>query len=119
MGMHAKLERHIGEIGDINSKLILLVGPGHIGKTQLLRQMAAKLNVGLEPERRLADTPNKKRVFSAGELLREIAGKEHTDDPLRVDDLPPHQQTRTTSEGASLQIHHTKIVPFFTEESPS
>ena len=43
--MLAKLERLIGEIGDLNSKLILLVGPSRSGKTQLLRQLSAKLNI--------------------------------------------------------------------------
>jgi hypothetical protein len=88
----AKLERLIGEIGDLNSKLILLVGPSRSGKTQLLRQLGAKLNieplnVGLELGRRLAATPNNKRGFSAGELLREIADKERTEDPLLLDNL--------------------------------
>ncbi len=90
--MLARLERLIGEIGDLNSKLILLVGPGRSGKTQLLRQLGAKLNieplnVGLELGRRLAATPNNKRGFSAGELLREIADKERTEDPLLLDNL--------------------------------
>jgi len=92
MSMLAKLERLIGEIGDLNSKLILLVGPSRSGKTQLLRQLSAKLNieplnVGLELGRRLAATPNNKRGFSAGELLREIADKERTEDPLLLDNL--------------------------------
>ena len=90
--MLAKLERLIGEIGDINSKLILLVGPSRSGKTQLLRQLSAKLNieplnVGLELGRRLAATPNNKRGFSAGELLREIADQERTEAPLLLDNL--------------------------------
>lgn len=90
--MLAKLERLIGELDDINSKLILLVGPSRSGKTQLLRQLGAKLNVeplnvGLELGRRLAATPNNKRGFSAGELLREIADKERADDPLLLDNL--------------------------------
>lgn len=90
--MLAKIERLIGEIGDINSKLILLVGPSRSGKTQLLRQLSAKLNfeplnVGLELGRRLAATPNNKRGFSVGELLREIADKERTEDPLLLDNL--------------------------------
>lgn len=92
--MIAKLERLIGEIGDLNSKLILLVGPSRSGKTQLLRQLSAKLNldplnVGLELGRRLAATPNNKnkRGFSAGELLREIADKERTEAPLLLDNL--------------------------------
>lgn len=88
----AKLEQLIGEIDDINSKLILLVGPSRSGKTQLLREFGAKLNieplnVGLELGRLLAATPNNKRGFSAGELLREIADKEGTEDPLLLDNL--------------------------------
>ena len=90
--MLAKLERLIGEIGDLNSKLVLLVGADRSGKTKLLRDLGAKLNieplnVGLELGRRLAATPNNKRGFSAGELLREIADKERTDDPLLLDNL--------------------------------
>ena len=90
--MIAKLERLIGEIGDLNSKLVLLVGPSRSGKTKLLRELGAKLNieplnVGMELGRRLAATPNNKRGFSAGELLREIANKERTDDPLLLDNL--------------------------------
>lgn len=90
--MLAKLERLIGEIDDLNNKLILLVGPSHSGKTQLLRQLGEKLsiaplNVGLELGRRLAATPNNKRGFSAGELLRKIADKERTGAPLLLDNL--------------------------------
>jgi len=90
--MLAELERLIGEIGDLNSKLILLVGPSRSGKTQLLCQLGAKLNieplnVGLELGRRLAATPNSKRSFAAGELLRKIADRERTEDPLLLDNL--------------------------------
>lgn len=90
--MIAKLEQLIGEIGDLNSKLILLVGPSHSGKTSLLRELGVKLhidplNVGLELGRRLAATPNNKRGFSAGELLREIADQEQTGDLLLLDNL--------------------------------
>jgi hypothetical protein len=90
--MLAKLERLIGEIGDLNSKLVLLVGTSRSGKTKLLRELGTKLNieplnVGLELGRRLAATPINKRGFSAGELLREIADKERTDDPLLLDNL--------------------------------
>ena len=90
--MLAKLERLIGDIGDLNSKLILLVGPSRSGKTQLLRQLSAKLNieplnVGLELGRRLAATPTNKRGFSAGELLREITNNHKTGDLLLLDNL--------------------------------
>lgn len=90
--MLAKLERLIGEIGDLNSKLVLLVGVSRSGKTKLLRELGNKLNierlnVGLELGRRLAATPINKRGFSAGELLREIADKERADEPLLLDNL--------------------------------
>lgn len=90
--MLEKLEQIIGEIGDLNSKLVLLVGASHSGKTKMLRELGAKLNiepmnVGMELGRRLAATPNNKRGFSAGELLREIADKERKDDPLLLDNL--------------------------------
>ena len=90
--MLSKLEKLIGEIDDLNVKLILFVGPSRSGKTQLLRQLSNKLkiepiNVGLELGRRLATMPNNKRGFSAGELLREIADKERTEEPLLLDNL--------------------------------
>lgn len=90
--MLAKLEGLIGEIGDTNSKLILLVGRSGSGKTQLLRQLGIKLNiklinVGLELGRRLAATPNTKRAVFAAELLREFANKEHAEDLLLLDNL--------------------------------
>ncbi|WP_022652892.1 BREX-3 system P-loop-containing protein BrxF [Aquaspirillum serpens] len=88
----AKLEQLIGEIGDLNSKLVMLVGPSRSGKTQLLRQLGTKLNieplnVGLDLGRRLAATPNSKRGFSAGELLREMADRERTENLLLLDNL--------------------------------
>ncbi len=88
----SELRRLVGDVGDLNSKLILLVGPSGSGKTRLLRQFGETLdleplNVGLELGRRLAATPNNKRGFSAGELLREIADRERTEDPLLLDNL--------------------------------
>lgn len=90
--MLQQLVQAVNDVQDLNSKLILLTGPSRSGKTQLLRQLAIKLdsepvNVGLVLGRRLAATPNSKRGFSAGELLREIAEKERTQDPLLLDNL--------------------------------
>lgn len=80
------------DIASLNIKLILLIGPNRSGKTKLLRELGDKLNmkplnVGLELGRRLAATPNSKRGFSAGELLREITDKERTAEPLLLDNL--------------------------------
>ena len=90
--MIGQLERLIGEIGDLHSKLILLVGPSRGGKTSLLRALGGRLhidplNVSLQLGRSLAATPNNKRGFSAGELLREIADREQTGDLLLLDNL--------------------------------
>lgn len=90
--MLEKLEQLITEVGNLNSMLILLVGPSRSGKTELLRDLGVKLNieplnVGQELGRRLAATPNNKRGFLAGQLLREIAKKERTDEPLLLDNL--------------------------------
>ena len=74
------LERLVGEIGDLQSKLILLVGNG--GKTRLLHALALRLNVapfnlGVELGHRLAATPVSERGFSANELLREPQREAH------------------------------------------
>jgi hypothetical protein len=90
--MLKELERLISEIGDTNSTLILLVGPGRSGKTQLLKQLGTKLsvepvNIGAELGRQLAATPKYNRSFLASELLREIADKHCAKDLLLLDNL--------------------------------
>lgn len=90
--MTDSLEQLVRDIRALQSPLILLVGPPGSGKTQRLRQLAAKLssesiNVGLELASLLAATPNNKRGFSAGELLREITNDHKTGDLLLLDNL--------------------------------
>ena len=85
-----RLERLVGEIGDLQSKLILLVGNG--GKTRLLRTLAQRLNaapfnLGVELGHRLAATPVSERGFSANELLRELTDSARSDAPLMLDNL--------------------------------
>jgi hypothetical protein len=92
VSMLTELERLIGEVANLNSKLILLVGPSRSGKTRALRRLGEKfniqpLNVGLELGRRLAATPSNKRGFAAGELLRDIADNEHAEELLLLDNL--------------------------------
>lgn len=90
--MTDSLEQLVRDIRALQSPLILLVGPPGSGKTQRLRQLAAKLNsesinLGLELASLLAATPNNKRGFSAGELLREITNDHKTGDLLLLDNL--------------------------------
>jgi len=84
------LERLIGEVSSLQSKLILLVGSN--GKTRFLRALArrlttAPLNVGVQLGRRLAATPVSDRGFSTNELLREITDDVGRDAPLLLDNL--------------------------------
>jgi hypothetical protein len=85
-----RLERLVGEIGDLQSKLILLVDNG--GKTRLLSALAQRLsavpfNVGVKLGHRLAATPVSERGFSTNELLREITDSARGDAPLLLDNL--------------------------------
>jgi hypothetical protein len=78
------------EIGDLQSKLILLVGRS--GKTKLLRMLAQRLNaplfnIGVKLGRRLAATPLSERSFSTNELLRESIDSACGDVPLLLDNL--------------------------------
>ena len=80
----------IGDIKDLQSKLILLVGRS--GKTRLLHALARQLNaeplnVGVALGRRLAVTPIASRSFSTNELLREITDEVGGDAPLLLDNL--------------------------------
>lgn len=84
------LERLVGEVNDLQSKLILLVGKS--GKTRILRALArglntASLNVGLQLGRRLAAAPIFDRSFLMSELLREVTGDVRNDVPLLLDNL--------------------------------
>jgi hypothetical protein len=87
-----QLEQLIGDISEINSKLVLLVGRRPSGKTKLLREVGTRLNieplnVGLELGRKLAAMPINKRSFAAGELLRQLADRHALGDLLLLDNL--------------------------------
>ncbi|WP_371360362.1 BREX-3 system P-loop-containing protein BrxF [Pseudomonas sp. KT_2_4] len=90
--MLSKLERLVDEIGDLNSKLILLVGLSRSGKTHLLRQLAVNLaveplNISAVLARRLAAIPKPKRSFAVGEELRDICVRARMDEVLLLDNL--------------------------------
>lgn len=90
--MLARLEQLATEIGAIHSKLILLVGAPHTGKTALLSAFARRidastLNVGSELGRRLAAIPQKQRHLQASTELRELADEHAKGDLLLMDNI--------------------------------
>lgn len=90
--MLEQLEQIIDDIGDIHSKLVLLIGPPHAGKTTLLRSLAKRrdvtpLNVGVELGRRLAGMPQRQRHFQTTTILRELADQHAPGDLLLLDNI--------------------------------
>lgn len=87
-----KLERLVDEIGALQSKLILLIGPPGAGKTALLRELAKNrhttpLNVGHELANRLAIIPHRQRNLDSITILRELADQHANGDLLLVDNI--------------------------------
>ncbi len=90
--MIERLERLTTEIASLHSKLILLVGSPHTGKTALLKEFgkqmeAEPLSVGSKLGLRLAGLPQKQRPLEAGSILRELADQHAKGDLLLVDNI--------------------------------
>jgi hypothetical protein len=83
MSTSENLDQLISGLGDLTSKLILLVGPPlgtGKGNSDILRSLgqrtkAAPMNVSLELGRLLSAAPKNKRAFSVSELLRELSDR--------------------------------------------
>jgi len=87
-----KLEQLIDEIGALNNKLVLLIGPPNAGKTALLHSLAKNkgvmpLNVGAELGGRLAGMPLGQRHLQTTTILRELADQHAPDDLLLLDNI--------------------------------
>jgi len=87
-----KLDRLIDEVGALQSKLILLIGPPKSGKTGLLNALAksrgvSPLNVGAELGGRLASLPQKQRSLQTTTILRELADQHAKDNLLLLDNI--------------------------------
>lgn len=90
--MIEKLERLIDEVGALQSKLVLLVGPPNAGKTALLHNLAkskgvATLNVGAELGGRLACMTQKQRQLQSPSIMRELADQHASGDLLLLDNI--------------------------------
>ena len=91
--MLIKLEQYVAQLGELNTKLIILAGPRGSGKTKLLLELGDKigvqpLKINLELGRRLAANSPAARGFSAGKFLRDIAdGERKEGDLLLLDNL--------------------------------
>ncbi|MDQ3002293.1 MAG: BREX-3 system P-loop-containing protein BrxF [Fibrobacterota bacterium] len=81
MSTSEKLDHLISGLGDLTSKLILLVGSSlgpRKGKSDILRNLgertkATPLKVGIELGRSLSAISKNKRAFAVSELLRELS----------------------------------------------
>ena len=90
--MLARLEQLATEIGALQSKLILIVGTPHTGKTALLEALAKKrgvsvFSVGSELGNRISAVPQRQRHLQTTALLRELADQHATGDLLLLDNL--------------------------------
>ena len=86
------LDRIVTEIGSLNSKLVLLIGPPRSGKSGLLsalakRREAAVLSLGTALGRQLVAIPNARRHLVAVELLGELANSCATNGILLLDNI--------------------------------
>ena len=90
--MIEKLERLVDEVGALQSKLVLLIGPPNAGKTALLDSLAKNkgvttLNVGAELGGRLAGMSQRQRPLQTTTILRELADQHAHGDLLLLDNI--------------------------------
>jgi hypothetical protein len=90
--MLSRLGQLMEDLRGLHSKLILLVGVPHAGKTSLLRAFgervnASPLNVGAELGQRLAAVPQRQRHLQVGTILHELADGHALGDLLLIDNI--------------------------------
>lgn len=73
-----KLDQLVEDISDLNSKLILLIGPPRSGKSNLLGQLAERrqvriLSIGAALGREMLTMPGTRRNLQSADLLKELA----------------------------------------------
>lgn len=86
------LDRLVEEVGALQCKLVLLIGPPNSGKSKLMHAIARRrgvepLNVGRELGRSLAGMPQKQRHLQTTTMLRELADQHAPGDLLLLDNI--------------------------------
>ena len=86
------LERVVGEIGNLNCKLVLLVGPPRSGKSLLLNALAERkdatvIRLGTDLGRRLVPVPRTRRSLQASEILGELTHRAPSADIIFFDNI--------------------------------
>jgi hypothetical protein len=87
-----RLDRLVDDIVDLNSKLILLIGPPRSGKSNLLEQLAKRrqtqvMKVGAVLGRELLAIPSTRRHLHAADLLKQLADRFAGHGVLLVDNI--------------------------------
>ncbi len=87
-----RLDRLVGDVAALHSKLIVVVGALGAGKSALLTDLGRRhdthvLNVGSELGRRLAARPVKQRALAVPTLLRDLADEHAAKDILLLDNI--------------------------------
>jgi len=88
----ARLERLVDEIGGLNCKLVLVIGPSDAGKSELLAELAMRrqtsvLSVGAALGRALLSVPVSRRHLHAPDLIREMSDKSAANGLIRLDGI--------------------------------
>jgi ABC-type transport system involved in cytochrome bd biosynthesis fused ATPase/permease subunit len=87
-----RLDRLIGDVAALHSKLIVIVGASGAGKSALIANLGTRhdahvLNVGSELSRRLAARPAKQRALGVPTILRDLADEHAAKDILLLDNI--------------------------------
>jgi hypothetical protein len=100
LGITLQLAHLVDEIGSLQSKLVLLIGAPHTGKTELLRSLGRNkgvkpLNLGALLGARLAGIPQRQRHLQTTSIMQELAD-EHAfaDILLRPTNQSPYNRSK-------------------------
>ena len=111
-----RLEGVVEDLGALQSKLVLLVGPPGAGKTALLRALAERhgttiFNVGGELAARLAVLPQRQRALDASDTFRELAEGHARTGVLLIDKIELLFDRSLQLDALDLVKRQARLVP--------